>query len=521
LIGLVALSIPIQRRKPGGIGIERQPGGREEAQMTWGGSSRSRTRTLAVAGVLAAAAAACAQEVDTNPLVTAGGPSELPGEEPETPQTVHEVIEAAINDIRIYWEQTFPEVYGEPFEDLQGGYHPYGPDTEMPPCGSPPPQYEEIANNAFYCPEEDLIAWDEATLMPELAEQFGPFTVGVVLAHEFGHAVQPRGGVPADLPTILFENQADCFAGAWTRWIAEGNSGDFSVDEDTLDATLAGIISFSDAPGTEAADPMAHGLGFDRVSAFQDGWENSATKCAEYPDNPPQTVEIPFSQGDLETGGNMSLEDEGGQEGLFTLIERNLNLYYDLLFQDLGQTWTPVEDLKVVDPSSDEVTCDGETLSGEDLEFASLYCEQENIVVLDGEGLVQQLNDDIGDFAVGAEVTRLYSRAAQVQLGVQGDDLNTSLQADCLTGVWAADNFPDPETGTSPLEERVGEDNEDVGLVLSAGDLDEAIMGFLTYGDTLEEQTGTAFERARALRTGFLPPGLDACQEAYGALSGG
>lgn len=482
------------------------------------GVCRSFITTLTVGATLATVVA-CAQEVDTNPLegnVVAGGG--LPGEEqPETPETLHDTIEISLNDIVRFWEATFPEVYGSELEPLEGGFHPYGPNSEMPPCGNPPPSYDEIANNAFYCPEEDLIAWDEATLMPDLAEEFGQFTVGIVLAHEFGHAIQPRADVPVDMPTILFENQADCFAGSWTRWIAEGNSDDFAIDEETLDSALAGIISFSDAPGTRAGDPMAHGLGFDRVSAFQDGWENGAAKCAEYPDNPPTPVEIPFSEGDLATGGNMPLEDEGDQPGLFSLIEQNLNVYYELLFEDLGATWAPVEDL-VIARAGDDVTCDGETLGEDELEFASLYCVEENIVVLDGENLIPAL-EEIGDFAVGAEVTRLYSRAAQLQLGVDDDSGEASLQADCLTGVWAADNFPDPETSESPFGERVGdrEDRDDIVLYLSAGDLDEAIQGFLAYGETLQEQTGTAFERTRALRAGFLPPGLESCEE-YGPL---
>ena len=39
----------------------------------------------------------------------------------------------------------------------------------------------------------------------------------------------------------------------------------------------------------------------------------------------------------------------------------------------------------VVDPDRDEVTCGGDQLSGAELEYAALYCEDENIVVIDGE----------------------------------------------------------------------------------------------------------------------------------------
>ena len=50
-----------------------------------------------------------------------------------------------------------------------------------------------------------------------LAEEFGPSILGVVLAHEFGHAIQARSRrcSTEGLPTITTEQQADCFAGAW------------------------------------------------------------------------------------------------------------------------------------------------------------------------------------------------------------------------------------------------------------------------------------------------------------------
>jgi predicted metalloprotease len=481
------------------------------------GVCRSLITTLTVAAALAGAVG-CAQEVSTNPLETGAVANGPPGsDQPVTPESVHDTIEAALNDIVSFWEEEFPAVYGSELEALEGGFQPYGSGTDPLPCGDP--SYDEIANNAFYCPEEDLIAWDEEELMPTLAEEFGPFTVAIVLAHEFGHAIQPRADVP-DLPTIFIENQADCFAGAWTRWVAEGNSDDFTANEESLDQALSGIISFRDAPGTSAADPMAHGLGFDRVNAFQEGWEQGAARCAEYADDPPDPTQIPFSEGELATGGNMPLEDEGDSPGLLSLLERNLNVYYEQLFQQRGATWAPVDDVRVVDPSSDEVTCDGETLPEDELEFASLYCEQENVVVLDGENLVPNL-EELGDFAVGAEVTRLYSRAAQIQLGVDEESPQANLQADCLLGVWAADNYPNPETGESPFGQRVGErpDREDIVLYLSAGDLDEAIQGFLSFGETPSEDTGTAFERTTALRKGFLPPGIQACEE-YGPLGG-
>jgi predicted metalloprotease len=469
------------------------------------GSAGAMLRVLTVA-TLVTVAGACAQEADID--LTVAGPTRIgeagPGEQPETPDDLDDVVEAALNDVQDFWVETYPQVYGSPFEPLRGGFFPYGPDTAPPPCGNPPPDYAVIAENAFYCPEDDLIAWDAAALIPQLAADFGNFTVGIVFAHEFGHAIQFRAGV-VNVPTVVSEQQADCFAGAWTAWIAAGNSDDFAVTETELDSSVAGMISISDLPGTLADDPLAHGSGFDRISAFQDGFDNSAQQCSTYATDPPTTVEIPFNADEQVTGGNLPLEDRGPNDedrGLLSLAEADLNDFYTVLFdRELGETFEPVDDLVVPTSPGEEVTCGGDTLSGPDLEFVGAYCVDENIVLLDGQRLAPALNE-LGDFAVAAEIARLWARAAQLQLGVEGDAKAVSLQADCLTGFWAFVRFPvGDETGTEGQQ-----------LTLSAGDLDEGIQGFLAYDDAAEDQIGTVFERVGALRSGFVE-GVDSCNE--------
>jgi predicted metalloprotease len=463
-----------------------------------------------------AVTASCAQESGgENPFVVTNNDGGQ-GEQPETPDDLDDVVQSALDDVVRFWDETYPDVYGGQLAPISGGFHPYGPDSEPPPCGNPPPSYEEIADNAFYCPEDDLIAWDEVALIPSLAETFGNFTVGIVFAHEFGHAIQApqRADVPLDTPTVILEQQADCFAGAWTAWIADGNSDAFKVTEDELDDSVAGMTAISDLAGTSAGDVMAHGSGFDRINAFQDGFEQGAERCAEYPDIELPLTEIPFqSEEDLANEGNMPLDQ------LIPGLESNLDLYYELLFKDsFGATWDPVQELNITDPRDDEISCNGETLSGGDLENASGYCPDENIVVIDGN-LVAGLFDDIGDFAAAAEIARLYAQAAQVQLtGDVAEGKKGSLLTDCMTGVWAAANFPNGESGTTALEDAAttDADQDRVKLVLSAGDLDEAIQGFLTFSDSGDD-TGTIFERVGALRAGFVS-GIETCQSNYGSL---
>jgi predicted metalloprotease len=490
------------------------------------------------AAVLVLASGACAQEADENPLARdpigeergASGGSDAGGPGPVPADDLDALVVTAIEDVEAYWTETYPEIYGGPFEPLAGGYQAYGPDTPTPRCGPAPISYREIAGNAFYCPSEDLIAWDEATLIPQINETYGALAVGIVFAHEFAHAIQTRAAVRGR--TIDLELQADCFAGEWTAHVAEGNRDPFEVTDRELDSSVAGMVAIRDLPGTDENNPGAHGSGFDRIGAFQEGYENGPEHCADYEGAPRRTFDIPFSPADLAAAdpGNFPLDDAGptcpddlderilagdfdresGEAadcGLASLLEADLNVYYETLFEQLGKTWTPIDDLVLVDPAGEGISCGGETLSGDELRGAAVYCVDENVAVIDGAGLTGELYE-IGDFAFGTEVARLWAIAAQAHLGIDGDGEEQSLQADCMTGLYARSISPEVAPGEpdSPL------------LGISPGDLDEGIQGFIAYGDALSGDAGTAFERTDALRTGVIE-GLEGCERDYGELA--
>jgi predicted metalloprotease len=458
-----------------------------------------RTAFVSIAvGLVSCLAVACAEPARDDLRTIGDGPTA-----PVSSDDPSEVALQAVDDVTAFWQRTYPELYDSEFAEVSG-FYPYGPDTPPPPCGEPPPTYDQIAENAFYCPGDDIIAWDDARLMPALNREFGAFTVAIVIAHEFGHAIQARFGTGDR--TVDLELQADCFAGAWTANVAGDASDRFSPEDVDLDKTVAGLIAIRDQPGTSPDDPAAHGSGFDRVAAFQDGYENGASTCVDYANETKnqRTAEIEFDAGeDFSRGGNFPLYDEEAPEGegLFTLVERDLNEFYSRVFSDLGREFTPVDDLVVTGREADEVECGGETLGPDELSYAALYCEDENVAVVDGETLVPALNDDIGDFAVASEVAQLWALAAQSQLGV-ADSEDAGLQADCLTGAWAAWTFP------------VDGEAESQTLTMSAGDLDEGIMAFLGYATS--DGGPSVFERTEALRSGFFD-GYEACEE-YGPL---
>lgn len=472
--------------------------------------------------ILLAGAAACAQEAERDPLAGGRGGGWL-GDLDNAEQEVDDdldapiapgtglddgvapdadtVVKAALLDVEDFWERSYAGAYGERYEPISGGFWAYGPGTELPPCGNEPFTYADVAANAFYCPADDLIAWDAVNLVPDLYSEFGGFTLGIVFAHEFGHAIQARADL-LHLPTIVTELQADCFAGAWTADVEAGNAEWFELTLQDLDKAVAGFLTLRDTVGTGADDPAAHGTGFDRIGSFADGFEHGLDACVEYPERF-QTgelviVEVPFTDpADFERGGNLPLDQ------LVPALLADLEDFWTVLFDELGLTWEPVADVVGVDPEVDEVVC-GETYRGDDLVFAAFYCIPDNTVYVDVANLIPTL-DEIGDYAVATEIARQYAYAAQVQLGNLANDRASNLQADCFAGVYAASGF---------LVNRANQQ-----LILSPGDLDEAVIAFLQRSDSTSDPddegastVGTAFERFDAFRSGFME-GLSACEE--------
>ena len=448
-----------------------------------------RRRSLLPLLVVALLAAACAESDLT--LGSDGGVRP----DPEAPDgdvlaDPDDVVELALDDLRTHWTETMPEVYDTGFEPLRGGYVPYGPDSPLPSCGPEPLAYDLIAENALYCPAEDLIAWDRVNLLPDLQERFGSLTVGLVMAHEFAHAVQSRALVRG--ATVTLELQADCFAGAWVDDV-DDRIPTFATEGDTLDQAVAGLLELRDTLGVPGSSGSAHGSGFDRVSAFQEGFEDGPEACAGYADDPPAVVAIPFgSATDAATGGNLPIED------LIDPLQADLESFFATLFEELDETWDPVSGFAPFDPADGPITCGDEEVAGDELELAAFYCADDDTAYIDRVGLVPEL-EAIGDFAFGGELARLYAHAAQDQLGIDADDeVRAGLHADCLTGVFAAAEF----VQQIPRQR----------LVLSPGDLDEIIIAFLAFG---AEDGATAFERTAAFRSGFVE-GVGPCEDLVG-----
>jgi len=251
------------------------------------------------------------------------------------------IIEKAIDDAQSFYETEYPKLYGEPFEPVAGGEFPYGPDDPPPDCGAPgTSNYEEVAENAFYCPPDDFVAWDTENLTNQMLSEFGPFSLAIVVAHELGHAVEARHGIlNGGLPTFVTEQQADCFAGAYTAFVENGGSKAFEVSLEDLDNALSGFLTIRDPVGIDTVnDESAHGSAFQRINAFEDGLNGGTETCATYEDETFNFVPEGFEPGSLDEGlqGNLPFDD------VEPLTIANLEGFWTVAFPLIsdGSEWT-------------------------------------------------------------------------------------------------------------------------------------------------------------------------------------
>jgi predicted metalloprotease len=424
-----------------------------------------------------------ARSATTTTVATSGG---------NTPQAYQSQLAAIITDIQSYWRTTFKDVYKKTYKDLKGGvFRAYPGVANIPACVNRPTNYRTVRGNAFYCRDgSDFIAYDDASLFPRLSRLYGVMALGLVLAHEWGHAIQYRANVDGE--TILLEQQADCFAGGWMAHIGRGEAPGLALGPKDLTSALAGMLSFSDPAGITPDQQGAHGSGFDRIGAFEDGYTNGPAKCATYPQTPPPVFELPFNPGD-NSSGNLDYDKVVPSMG------EDLDRYWADVFQKQGKTFAPLlAGVKKYVDVGPFPACGTDTAGNEFKGRVVEYCPAGDYVAYNDDELLKA--NDSGDFAAGIFVSGAWADAAQSRLGSKLTAAERSLQQDCYSGSWAG----------SIIDKGSGVPGK---LSLSPGDLDEAIIAFVDMGSLRDPIGGPAvqpFDRVAALRKGVLQ-GIAAC----------
>jgi len=410
-----------------------------------------------------------------------------------------EIDRLAINsiaDVQKFWAERFPEEFDTKFEPIKRlvSYDSTKPRGVII-CGA---DTAKVAN-AFYCPPEDTIAWDRGVLLPAVVQTLGTDMAAVlVLAHEFGHAVQTRLRIVNQAtPTIVSEQQADCFAGAFMRHVAEGKAEHFQLSTgDGLNSVLAGLVAIRDQVGAALTGEGAHGTAFDRVTAFQFGFIDGPRRCTQINEQEvgARATELGFAD-----------DKDAANQGNLPVDEQSIGLIGQSLNETFKDTGAPAPQLGVNGPRC--VAADA----------PAVYCPDSNIVALDVPRLAklatpqnEQLNVKVtGDFTAFGLIASRYSLSVQNHLGQALKGANAGLRSACLVGAWAGLHQQNPFGNRTPLDDK---------LRMSPGDLDEAVSELLADGLMASDVDGQAvksgFARVEAFRIGFLQ-GAKPCADRF------
>ena len=404
----------------------------------------------------------------------------------------------SVTDIQEYWKAVYSQSLKGSFKAVDKLVS-YDSDSPRSPIVCHNETYKLV--NAFYSTRCNLIAWDRTVFMAVAQRYFGDMSVNGVLAHEFGHALQQMAKlVTRRDPTIVREQQADCFAGVYLYWVADGKSPRFTLSTaDGLDHVLAGIITTRDpVMDSDTENDDEHGSALDRVSAFQMGFITGAGACAGI-----NTKEIEQRRGDLPT---TLRSDPGGdpETGEVPINEDTLTTLMELLGKVFSPKQAPTLSYKQADCADAKPSP------------PASYCPATNTIVIDLPALAamakvsasKQHTLPQGDDSALSVVMSRYALAAQHERGLPMQSPWTALRTACLTGVTH-------RKMAEPIPLDSGKQ-----LILTAGDLDEAVSGLLTNHLVASDADGISvpagFTRIAAFRGG-VAGNMDACYSRYPA----
>jgi predicted metalloprotease len=408
-----------------------------------------------------------------------------------------ELAVQSVSDIEEFWD----EAYRKP---LVGAFQPasalvswdsreYGTQQF---CGNDTHDFA----NAVYCWQNNKIGWDRGRLLPMLRMTFGDISIPLVLGHEYGHAVQRRAQLAGSAtPSLVAEQQADCFAGVYMRWLAEGKSPRFTMSTgEGLNSVLAAVISLRDPVHSESEsgeDSNEHGSAFERISAIQFGFTDGVAACAGIDKN-----EIQQRRGDLPVALTQDSTGEWpvSKDSVTAIVEA------------MTQTFSPANPPTLSFDESGADACPDARASS-----PASYCPATNTITVDLTELEKLgtppeerggFGPPIGDNTAYSVLVSRYMLAIQKEHGgVVLDNAAAALRTACLTGI-----------ATTKMSQQINVDGHTVQL--AAGDLDEAVSGMLTNGlaasDVNGESVPSGFSRIDAFRTGVLGD-EDRCFKRY------
>jgi predicted metalloprotease len=456
-------------------------------------------RSMRAAALVAAAAlvlSACATRTDGDPSVKVA-PNATLNVVGDSGQSFDTTVKNALSDVLAFWKINYPSIMnGASLPPVKGGFFSVDGQQVVDTGAVSGPAAKEgclarsaksIVNNAFFCFVDDSIAWDrnQNHLVPVLSAKYGPLLIALAFAHEFGHALQYRtGNYKLDLPTIDFESQADCAAGAFLAAVQKNQTAHFRTTPEELDQALNGYLLVRDSTPSSPND-ISHGNGFDRLSAIDDGILHGPTFCYAKDYFNRKYTERPFVRdSDYQSGGNETLaqvidprpiaSDGSGGGGL----QPDLNRFWKAAATSIGKDWTDVKIAEAAHPkcgasaSSEFGYCpDDNTVYYSQAMAKTAYYSLADKSVDRTTRKVSLLENQPADFALGTLFAVGWGLAVRHQLFKRSNDgPDALLAASCYSGAYAKDvnvdegrtfllSPPDMDEATSAMLNLVGQDN--------------------------------------------------------------
>jgi hypothetical protein len=221
----------------------------------------NRVARTALAAAAAVLVAGCV--ISTDDGTSSGGSAPIDAVDRSAMRTDEET---AVSATDTFWRRRFAELFGRSYRPprVEGSYL----GSDGPRCGGEP----SVPFNAVYCPAGDFVAWDD-NLMAAGYQQIGDAWVYLIIAHEWGHAIQAR--LDRSRVSVAAELQADCLAGATLQGATE--DGSIAIEPgDTEELTRTLLAVADDFPWTSERD---HGNAQQRIAAFNQGASGGVQSC--------------------------------------------------------------------------------------------------------------------------------------------------------------------------------------------------------------------------------------------------
>ena len=202
-------------------------------------------------------------------------------------------VDLFTNSVQDYWKTAYPDQAGKPYQPIKTVR--FAGATQSG-CGQASSQM-----GPFYCPNDRQVYLDTTffrdMLQGELGAKGGPFAIGYVIAHEYGHHIEDQLGILGRIRTqqgpksdaVRVELMADCLAGAWAKGAqetkdAQGQAIITELNQDDVKRAIDAAQAVGDdriqkrTRGRVSPDSFTHGTAEQRIRWFNQGMSQGTIK---------------------------------------------------------------------------------------------------------------------------------------------------------------------------------------------------------------------------------------------------